>query len=91
MIMPSTKTSRINLRASTAQARLIRRAADAQRKSISEFILESACQSAESALYDVRTIRLDQKGWKQFMSGLAGKAREVPELVELFNEKAPWR
>ncbi|MGO9606462.1 MAG: DUF1778 domain-containing protein [Candidatus Binataceae bacterium] len=88
--MSSAKNSRINLRASAAQATLIRRAADAQRKSISEFILESACQSAESALYDVRTIRLDEKGWKQFESSLARKGREVPELVELFKEKTPW-
>jgi uncharacterized protein (DUF1778 family) len=90
-IMPSIKNSRINLRASPSQASLIRRAADAQRKSVSEFILESACQSAESALYDLRTIRLDEKGWKQFEAGLARKGRVVPELVELFKEKTPWR
>lgn len=91
MIMASTKNRRINLRASTAQAILIRRAADARRKSISEFILESACQSAESTLYDVRTVLLDPKGWKQFESGLARKAHIVPELVELFKEKVPLR
>jgi len=86
----SLKSSRINLRASANQSRLIRRAAEAQRKSVSEFILDSACRSAESALFDLRTIRLDGQGWKQFVSALDRGAKEIPELVRLFGEKAPW-
>lgn len=88
--MPSVKENRIHLRASAPQNSLIRRAAAAQRKSVSEFILDSACQSAESALYDLRTIRLDEKGWAQFTTALERNAKEIPELVELFREKAPW-
>jgi len=84
------KNRRLHLRASPEQTLLIRRAAQAQRKSVSEFVLESACRSAERALYDVRTIRLDERGWKQFTSALKQEAREIPELVELFKEKAPW-
>src|SRR5229473_3050789 len=85
--MASAKNSRIYLRASAEQTRLIRRAAEAQRKSTSEFVLDSACRSAESALYDLRTIRLDEKGWKQITAALDRKARETPELIDLFNEK----
>jgi len=88
--MASGKDKRIYLRTSAAQTMLIRRAAQAQRKSVSQFILDSACQSAESALYDLRTIRLDEQGWKQFEAALKGSAREVPELVKLLHEKAPW-
>ena len=88
--MASAKNSRIYLRASAEQTRLIRRAAEAQRKSTSEFVLDSACRSAESALYDLRTIRLDSRGWKQFTAALNRKAKAIPELIELFNQKAPW-
>jgi len=88
--MASGKDKRIYLRTSAAQTLLIRRAAQAQRKSVSQFILDSACQSAESALYDLRTIRLDEQGWKQFEAALKRGPREVPELVKLFHEKAPW-
>jgi len=88
--MPSIKDSRIHLRASALQTTLIRRAAEVQRKSVSEFVLDSACRSAESALYDLRTIRLDEQGWAQFTAALDRDAKVVPELVELFNEKAPW-
>ena len=88
--MATAKDNRIYLRASAEQINLIRRAAAANRKTTSEFVLDSACRSAESALYDLRTIRLDPKGWKQFTAALDRKAREIPELVDLFLEKAPW-
>jgi uncharacterized protein (DUF1778 family) len=88
--MATAKDSRIYLRASAEQATLIRRAAQVQRKSTSEFVLDSACRSAESALYDLRTIRLDERGWNQLATALDREAREIPELVELFKEKAPW-
>ena len=88
--MASAKNSRIYLRASAEQSRLIRRAAEAQRKSTSEFLLDSACRSAESTLYDLRTIRLDERGWKQFTAAQNRKAKTIPQLIELFNQKAPW-
>jgi uncharacterized protein (DUF1778 family) len=88
--MATSKDSRIYLRASAEQAALIRRAAQAQRKSTSEFVLDSACRSAENALYDLRTIQLDERGWDQLTTALDREAREIPELVELFKEKAPW-
>jgi len=87
--MASRKDARINLRTTREQDTLIRRAADAQRKSVSEFVLEAACRSAESALLDTKTILLDKQGWKQLSDASDRDAREVPELVKLFREKAP--
>lgn len=88
--MAIAKSCRVYLRASADQSALIRRAAAAQRKSVSEFVLDSACRSAENALHDLRTIRLDEHGWKQFTAALRREGREIPELVELFSEKPPW-
>ncbi|MGH7813281.1 MAG: DUF1778 domain-containing protein [Candidatus Binataceae bacterium] len=88
--MASFKAARINLRATAEQDGLIRRAARAQRKSVSEFILESACESAEHALLDTRTLLLDRQGWMQLSAALKRSARPIPELVRLFREKPPW-
>ncbi|HXZ88779.1 MAG TPA: DUF1778 domain-containing protein [Candidatus Binataceae bacterium] len=88
--MASMKVARINLRATPQQDDLIRRAADMQRKSVTEFVLESACRSAEAALYDARTFLLDEQGWKQFEKACKREGRAIPELVALFREKAPW-
>jgi uncharacterized protein (DUF1778 family) len=88
--MASNKVARINLRTTREQDSLIRRAADAQRKSVSEFVLEAACRSAESTLLDTKTILLDKQGWKQLSEVLNRNAQEVPELVKLFRDKAPW-
>lgn len=88
--MASLKVARINLRTTPAQNILIRRAADAQHKSVSDFVLESACRSAESALLDMKTLVLDRQGWEQLNKSLGHHAKAVPGLVELFREKAPW-
>lgn len=88
--MASSKAARFNLRTTPEQQALIRKAAQVQRKSVSEFILESACRSAESALFEAKTLLLDRQGWKQLNEALKRDARAVPELVELFREKAPW-
>lgn len=88
--MASFKAARINLRTTPEQDTLIRRAAEAQRKSVTEFVLESACRSAESALFDTRTLLLDEQGWKQFNDALDREAKAVPGLVELFRQNAPW-
>jgi uncharacterized protein (DUF1778 family) len=84
------KAARINLRTTPEQAALIRRAAEVQRKSVSEFVLESACRSAESTLFDTKTFMFDKQGWKQFSDALDRKAKAIPELVQLFRESAPW-
>jgi len=86
----SSKVARINLRTTPQQDALIRRAARTQRKSVSEFVLESACRSAESALYDAKTFMFDESGWRQITRALNRRAKAVPALVELFRKTAPW-
>lgn len=88
--MASHKAARINLRTTREQDSLIRRAADAQRKSVSEFVLEAACRSAESTLLATKTILLNKQGWKQLSEALDRNTREVPELVKLFRDRVPW-
>jgi len=88
--MASHKAARINLRTTRERDTLIRRAAGAHRKSVSEFVLEAACRSAESTLLDTKTILLDKQGWEQLSEELDRDAREVSELVKLFRDSVPW-
>lgn len=36
------------------------------------------------------TIVLDDAAWSQLVAALESPPREIPALVELFREKAPW-
>jgi uncharacterized protein (DUF1778 family) len=88
--MTSPKVIRINLPLTSDQNILIRRAAEVQQNSVSDFVLESACLSAESALLDRKTLLLDRPGWEQLNKSLSRKGKSSPELVKLLREKAPW-
>lgn len=84
------KTERINLRATPQQQILIHQAAEIRRKSMSEFILESACEAAEKALLDQRLFFLDDAQWIAFQEELNRPAEVKPALKKLMEEKAPW-
>jgi uncharacterized protein (DUF1778 family) len=87
---PTLKTERINLRATPQQQMLIQQAAEIKRKSISEFILESACAVAENALLDQRIFFLNDAQWIAFQEALNSPPVEIPALKKLMEEKAPW-
>ena len=84
------KNIRMNFRLNPLQDRLIRRAADVTRKSVSEFILESACLAAENAILDQRLFFLNEKNWNEFQEALQRPAVENPRLKRLLEEDSPW-
>ena len=77
------KATRLNLRASTRQDALIRRAAAASGKNVTEFVLDSACATAEDVLADRRRFVLDDAAWKRFMRALDRPPRATPRLQAL--------
>ena len=62
------RTAPINIRARHTQRELIDRAAAAQHKSRSNFILEAACKEAENVLLDQRLFLLDERQFAEFAS-----------------------
>lgn len=86
----SPRTARLGLRATEEQQMLIRRAAEALNKSVTEFILDSACKEAENTLLNQRLFLLDEKKWQKFQEALEQPAKVKPGLQELMKEKAPW-
>lgn len=87
---PAARTARIGLRATPQQQTLIQRAAEAANKSVTEFILDSACKAAENELLDQRFFLLDDRQWEKFQEALLRPAQIKPGLQKLLKEKAPW-
>jgi uncharacterized protein (DUF1778 family) len=85
----STRATRLNLRTTGRQNALIRDAAKALGKSVSEFVLESATLSAERVLADRRLFSLDDDAWQQFEDALARTPVAKPRLNALLRDPAP--
>jgi uncharacterized protein (DUF1778 family) len=84
------RDARLNLRTSTQQDALIRRAAEARGKTVSEFILDSATYAAEQVLADRRWFQLDDDAWRAFEALLDRPAVFKPRLSESLKREDPF-
>lgn len=84
------RSGRLGLRTTSVQAALIQRAAEVAQKSITEFVLTSACEKAEQTLLDHRLFLVDDEAWKLFQEVLERPARVIPELENLIETPAIW-
>jgi uncharacterized protein (DUF1778 family) len=79
----SSKTQRVDLRISPAAKQLIQAAAQAQDKTLSEFLIDSGLASAAETLADRRLFILDDAKWAEFQTALDAPARNRPRLARL--------
>jgi uncharacterized protein (DUF1778 family) len=84
------RAENINLRVSRSQKALIDRAAEAQGRNRSDFMLDAACREAESVLLDRRYFYLDDEQFRRFMAMLDTPPKSNPRLARLLRTKAPW-
>ncbi|HET9743273.1 MAG TPA: DUF1778 domain-containing protein [Terriglobales bacterium] len=82
------RPSRIDLRASREEERVIRLAAAMHGETLSSFILKSACNEAEIALADQRHFALPPKQYERLVAALDCSARSIPALRKLFSERS---
>ena len=80
----------INLRARPEQRELIDQAAQLLGKNRSDFMLEAACDKAQSVLLDQVFFRLDAGKFRQFAKVLDAPPKHNPGLERLMAVKAPW-
>jgi uncharacterized protein (DUF1778 family) len=78
-----TRTERLNVRVTSNQARLIRRAAKATKANLSSFLVESACLRAEEALASQQHFVYTAKQWDAFTAALDRPAQDKPRLRAL--------
>jgi len=84
------RAENINLRVSRSQKALIDRAAEAQGRNRSDFMLDAACREAESVLLDRRYFHLDEDAFRRFNAMLDAPPKSNPRLARLLRTKAPW-
>ena len=85
-----TRSSRLGLRATPEQETVLRRAAAVARKSLTDFILDSACLAAERTLLDQRLFLVSGSQYETLMDLLERPVQDNEGLRDLFARKAPW-
>ena len=87
---PTVRSARLGLRATPEQEAVLRRAADVAHKSLTDFILDSACLAAEQTLLDQRLFIVSGSQYQALMEMLERPEQANEGLRELFSRKAPW-
>ena len=80
----------ISIRAKAGQRDLIDQAAHLLGKNRSDFMLEAACDKAQSVLLDQVFFSLDDEKFRQFTALLDAPVQPNPGLERLLAVKAPW-
>ena len=88
MAMPATETrkEKLDLRLTSSAKRTLQIAAQAARRSVSEFVLESALSRAAETLPDRRHFGLNAARWAAFQAALDAPPQPAPRLARLLNE-----
>ena len=88
MAVRGNRTEKLDLRLTPAAKRTLQAAARAERKSVSEFVLDTALSEAEERLADRRVFSLDTKSWDAFVAALDAPPRRRARLERLFRERS---
>ena len=73
------------------QEAVLRRAADVSHKSLTDFILDSACQAAEQTLLDQRLFMASGVQFQALMTLPDRPAKNNQGLRDLFSRSASWK
>ena len=87
---PATRSARLGLRATHEQEVVLRRAAEVAHKSLTDFILDSACLAAEQTLLDQRLFMISGSQYQALMDMLEKPEQPNEGLRDLFSRQAPW-
>ncbi|MBK6598360.1 MAG: DUF1778 domain-containing protein [Proteobacteria bacterium] len=77
------REERLEVRLSSGAKQLMQRAADAQRKTLSAFVLESGVTAAAEALADRRSFELPAEAYDAFAAALEMPKTSKPRLEKL--------
>lgn len=77
------RTEKLDLRLSTEAKRQLRSAAAANRRSVSDFVLESALARADETLRERTHFGVDAESWAAFQAALDAPVRPLPRLAAL--------
>jgi uncharacterized protein (DUF1778 family) len=84
------KESRLSIRASEPDKRILSQAARARHMNTSQFVLQVSLDAARSILLDQTEVRLPPEQWEAFCRRLDDPPRTIPALRRLFSEEEPY-
>ena len=84
------RSARLGLRTTPNQEAVLRRAADVAHKSLTDFILDSACLAAEQTLLDQRLFMVSGNQYQTLLDLLEQPEQNNDGLRDLFSRPAPW-
>lgn len=82
----SLRSEKLDLRLTRKAKAVLKAAAVASNRSVSEFVLESALARADEALADRDAFGLNPAQWQAFLAALDAPSRPLPRLERLFRE-----
>lgn len=88
--MSTAKTRRLDLRLTETQDTLIRRAAEQEARSVSDFVLSAAALEAQRRLTNQRVFVLNDKQYAHFEAILQAPLKDDPKLRKLFERPSPF-
>ncbi|MCI1710870.1 MAG: DUF1778 domain-containing protein [Chiayiivirga sp.] len=83
----NSRSEKLDLRLTSAAKQALQAAAAAERRSVSEFVLDSALSRAEEMLAMRRHFGLTAEKWKAFQAVLDAESRDLPRLKKLFAKR----
>jgi uncharacterized protein (DUF1778 family) len=86
MTTKKTRNEKLDLRLSSSDKEKIFSAAAIARRSVSDFVLESALMRADETLADRAKFGLNAEQWEAFLTALDREPRYHPRLERLLNE-----
>src|SRR6185369_806335 len=86
----SPRVSRLSIRASAVQKRVIAQAARISEVTMSEFVLEQSLAAAQQVIADQAQFTLPRKQWKEFCAALDAPPKSIPALRRLLTRPGPF-
>lgn len=80
------RSENLDLRLTLAAKHLLQDAARASKRSVSEFVLESALARADETLPDRQRFGLNAEQWAEFKAALDAPVQPIPRLEKLLRE-----
>lgn len=86
MPIRAVRREKLDLRLSSSDKRTLEAAASVSRRSVSDFVRESALFRADELLADRRTFVLSKAQWSEFQAALDAPTRPLPRMQRLLTE-----
>lgn len=86
MSTPSQRSEKLDIRVTPEAKRLLQEAARQRHTTLSQFVLESALDSAGAVLAERSRLNLSAGQWDAFLAALDAPPRRHPRMERLLNE-----